>query len=126
MADTVRENSQAVLGQLKAAGINSTVMLTGGEEFPLHAAWREPGALRIDGELARIFNLPQPRGVLVENVAAGSPASVLGLQPGKYIAVIGDQQLVVGGDIILKVDGTETKDLQDAVKPWCSLERYSA
>jgi len=61
----------------------------------------------LEGELARIFNLPQPRGILVENVAAGSPASVLGIQPGKYMAVIGDQQLVVGGDILLKVQGIE-------------------
>jgi hypothetical protein len=32
----------------------ASVMLSGGEEFPLHTAWREPGALRIGGELARI------------------------------------------------------------------------
>lgn len=55
------------------------------------------------GPLAGIFNLPQPFGVLVEQVADNSPASRLGLRPGTVPARIGAQEFLLGGDIILSV-----------------------
>ena len=53
--------------------------------------------------LAKIFNLPQPTGVLVQRVAAGSPAERTGLRAGTLKATIDGQTFVVGGDIILTV-----------------------
>ena len=53
--------------------------------------------------LAKIFNLPQPTGVLVQRVAAGSPAERTGLRAGTRQATIDGQTFVVGGDIILSV-----------------------
>jgi len=61
--------------------------------------------MRGEGPLTRALNIPQKAGLLVESVAAGSPASALGLQPGKLKAQIAGQSLTLGGDIILAVNG---------------------
>lgn len=59
----------------------------------------------LSGQLASVFNLPQPVGVLVQRVAKGSPAAAMGLRAGIMQAAIGGETLVVGGDIILQVQG---------------------
>ncbi|MFZ1060630.1 MAG: trypsin-like peptidase domain-containing protein [Candidatus Rokuibacteriota bacterium] len=59
----------------------------------------------LSGELAMVFNLPQPVGLLVQRVAARSPAEVIGLRPGTMKATIEGQALTVGGDVILQVQG---------------------
>ena len=59
----------------------------------------------LSGELAKVFNLPQPVGLLVQRVAARSPAELIGLRPGTIKATIDGQTLTVGGDIILQVQG---------------------
>ncbi|MBI4638785.1 MAG: trypsin-like peptidase domain-containing protein [Candidatus Rokubacteria bacterium] len=57
------------------------------------------------GDLARVFNLPQPVGLLVQRVAERSPAALVGLRGGTMRATIEGQALIVGGDVILAVDG---------------------
>jgi S1-C subfamily serine protease len=44
-------------------------------------------------------------GILVEQVAAGSPAAALGIRPGTMTATIEGQNLTVGGDILLAING---------------------
>jgi len=56
-------------------------------------------------EMAKIFNLPQKAGLLVETVVEHSPATHMGLQGGDIKATIGDVELVLGGDIILDIFG---------------------
>jgi serine protease Do len=67
----------------------------------------------LSGELAAIFNLPQPEGFLIKTVAKGSPAESAGIRGGNRTAVIDGQTLVVGGDILLAVDGIPTGNLAD-------------
>jgi S1-C subfamily serine protease len=57
--------------------------------------------------LAKIFNVPQSTGVLVQRVAAGSPAERTGLRPGTRKATIDGQTFVVGGDIILSIGSVQ-------------------
>nr|MBI3612459.1 PDZ domain-containing protein [Nitrospirota bacterium] len=52
-----------------------------------------------------VFNLPQPAGLLVQRIAARSPAAEVGLRPGSMQAVIEGQSILVGGDIVLEVQG---------------------
>ena len=52
----------------------------------------------LSGDLAAVFNLPQPEGFLVKTVATGSPAEEVGIRGGNRTAVIDGQTLVVGGD----------------------------
>lgn len=57
----------------------------------------------IGGGLRSIFNLPQEMGLLVQKVAAGSPAALSGLKPGIYKTNIEGTELLTGGDIIIKI-----------------------
>jgi serine protease Do len=59
----------------------------------------------LTNELAQIFNVPQPAGLLVQRAAENSPASDLKLIAGTIPTNIGGTDLVVGGDIILEVAG---------------------
>jgi S1-C subfamily serine protease len=55
-------------------------------------------------------------GYLVKTVASGSPAELLGLRGGNKVAVIDGEEIVVGGDIILKVQGIAVSDLSSYEK----------
>jgi S1-C subfamily serine protease len=57
----------------------------------------------LSGDLARAFNIPQDAALLVQRVADASPGYAMGLQPGKIPARIGDEELLIGGDIILAI-----------------------
>jgi S1-C subfamily serine protease len=69
------------------------------------AFWSGIDFVLVQDTLARVFNLPQPAGLLVQGVAANSPAAVLGIRAGTIRAKIGSDQLLVGGDIVLGVAG---------------------
>ena len=57
-------------------------------------------------EHADLFNLPpKSLGYLVKTVAKGSPGEAVGLRGGSKVAVIDGESIVVGGDIILAVQG---------------------
>jgi serine protease Do len=60
----------------------------------------------LTSEQADLFNLP-PRalGYLVTKVATGSPGEAIGLRGGRAVAVVDGESMLVGGDIILKVQG---------------------
>lgn len=67
----------------------------------------------ISGPIAQILNLPQDTGYLVKTVSPGSPGEAVGLRGGAALATIMGEQLVVGGDIILKVQGLPVGDVTD-------------
>lgn len=71
------------------------------------AMWTGIDGLWLSGDLARIFNLPQPSGMLVTKVVLLSPFGLMGVQGGKYKAVIEGEEMLVGGDIILSFNGVE-------------------
>jgi len=73
------------------------MMTEGGSRRP----WLGVIGLSITQEIARYYGLPIDHGVLVTNVAEGSPA---------YEAGMAD------GDIILEVDNAETRRIEDLVK----------
>ena len=69
--------------------------------------WSGVNGYMLSGDLAQVFNVPPPGvGLLIQRVAPGSPAEQLGLKGGTTRATIGDEDLVVGGDIILSILGT--------------------
>ncbi|MCI0337471.1 MAG: trypsin-like peptidase domain-containing protein [Acidobacteria bacterium] len=69
--------------------------------------WSGLEGIIIAGKIARIFNVPQEAGLLVQRIAKGSPAEYLGLRGGSTRATISDVDILVGGDIILTVAGYE-------------------
>jgi serine protease Do len=68
--------------------------------------WSGLNGYMLSGDLAQVLNVPPPGvGLLVQRVATGSPAERLGLKAGTTRATIGDEDLIVGGDIILSILG---------------------
>jgi len=59
------------------------------------------------------INIPVDRGALVVGVYRGSPAHQAGLRGGTRRVRLGNLILPVGGDIIIAIDGTEIKGIQD-------------
>ena len=77
--------------------------------FEEPSVWSGLDGYLLTGQLAHAFNLPTA-GLLVQRVAHGSPAERLGLRPGRYGIAIGDEQLLIGGDVIIAVDGIALGD----------------
>jgi S1-C subfamily serine protease len=59
----------------------------------------------IDEEVAKTFNLPAEKGVLITNVRPGSPADEAGLRGGSTSVVVEGNSYVIGGDVVTKVNG---------------------
>ena len=55
-------------------------------------------------------------GFIVKTVAKGSPADEMGIRGGTKTAVIDGQTLVVGGDILLEVEGITVGSAADAIR----------
>jgi S1-C subfamily serine protease len=80
--------------------------------------WTGVSFVTLTGELAHALNLPAPAGLLVQRVARGSPADALGLLGGSIPAEIDSRPLLLGGDIVVGVDGLqfdETRASGDAI-----------
>ncbi len=78
---------------------------------------RRPGlgirSLPIGPELAAEIGLPAGYGVLIQQVVPGGAAERAGLRGGTQRAYLGNQPIMLGGDLIIAIDGQEVTDLQD-------------
>lgn len=72
--------------------------------------WSGVEGVLLTGEMAKAFNLPQPAGMLVERVAAGSLGAELKLKGGTISGTANGQPLLMGGDIVLTVQDLAVKD----------------
>jgi putative serine protease PepD len=61
---------------------------------------------QITPPLAQVLDLPASQGLLIAQVTRGGPADQAGLRAGRQVVLIGNQQLVIGGDLIVALDGT--------------------
>ncbi|HXJ83214.1 MAG TPA: trypsin-like peptidase domain-containing protein [Candidatus Methylomirabilis sp.] len=68
--------------------------------------WSGLEGMMLSDQLADILNLP-PRasGYIVKTVAKDSPGDLIGLRGAKQVVNIGGEEVPLGGDIILAVDG---------------------
>ena len=73
------------------------------------AFWWGVDGLLLEGGLARIFNVPQEEGYLVQKVAADSPGARLGLIPSVIPMSLLGQDFQIGGDIVLSIQEVEVK-----------------
>ena len=61
--------------------------------------------VQVSGDYADALSLPSRGGLLIQEVDADSPASRAGLRGGKQEVQIGNAQVLVGGDLIMSIDG---------------------
>ncbi len=70
------------------------------------SVWSGLQGLLVSGPLARALNVPGGAGgLLVEQVASGSPAERIGLRGGTLPATLDAADVLLGGDILLSVAG---------------------
>jgi serine protease Do len=76
----------------------------------------------VTDELQNLIALPLPRGLLIIDVDDGSPAEALGLHAGKLDVIIEGESWVLGGDIIVAVNGQDVKTSEDYGKMFQQLK----
>jgi serine protease Do len=70
--------------------------------------------------------VPGGRGLLVQKVARNSPADYMGIRGGSIKAIIAEQEILVGGDIIVEVMGiplAEEGSVNNVFRKLDSLEK---
>ncbi|MEM9831124.1 MAG: trypsin-like peptidase domain-containing protein [Bacteroidota bacterium] len=83
-----------------AATINITKQLVLGSS----RRWTGINGVLVDRELARLLNVPQSGGILIQSVVALSPAFMADLKGGDVPVHLNGRKLSIGGDIILEVN----------------------
>ena len=67
----------------------------------------------IDPDLAEQIGLPADYGLLIVQVVSGSSADRAGLRGGTERAYLGNTPIMLGGDLIVAIDGQDVQDQQD-------------
>jgi putative serine protease PepD len=80
------------------------------EEGRVVRPWLGVGGKNIGPEVRAILRMPLVDGFLVETIEPGSPAEAGGLQQGDLPITIGDEQFLLGGDIITIANGQRLDD----------------
>ena len=125
----------------RVIGIN-TAILTGGQNIgfaiPINTAKTVINELRAHGHVVRpwfgvtgklvpdqvidLFAVPLARGLLVAHVDEGSPAQKAGLRAGTLNVIVEGEPWVLGGDIVLAVNGLEITTMEQYVAMLRTLE----
>ncbi|MDV3292825.1 MAG: trypsin-like peptidase domain-containing protein [Nitrososphaerales archaeon] len=87
--------------------------------YKLHSYLGIAGA-DMNYQLAQASQTTVTYGVILETVTPGSPASTAGLKAGTRTVVVDGQQYLVGGDIIVSVNGTRIVN-EDALSSYLAL-----
>src|SRR5271163_1161548 len=69
--------------------------------------------LVVGGWLAEALDLPAQEGLLIEEVTRGGPAAEAGLHGGNQEAMAGMRRIVIGGDLIVAIDGQKVGNQND-------------
>ena len=70
-------------------------------------------SLPISPELAQELSLAADYGLLVMEVVPGGPADHAGIHGGKQEAWLGNTRILIGGDLIVAIDGAQVGETQD-------------
>ncbi|MCL2706474.1 MAG: trypsin-like peptidase domain-containing protein [Spirochaetaceae bacterium] len=79
----------------------------------VNRGWIDIETVQIFPELVRYASLPVSKGILISKVAKGSTAEKAGLKGGTEAVRYGRSTFLIGGDIIIEIDGLATKALAD-------------
>ena len=108
-------------GAAQSAGIGFAIPIATAkavlDDFARYGRVRRPSMdivpLAIGPDLAEQIGLPADSGVLIERVLPGGAAERAGLKGGSQRAYLGFTPIVLGGDLIVAIDGEDIKTAQD-------------
>jgi len=75
----------------------------------------------LEQDVRQLFNLPMTDGLLVEAVEPGSPADQAGIQGGHTPVRVGPRSFILGGDIVISLNGISLADPKNVEKIFESL-----
>ena len=87
------------------------------------AVWTGVDAMLVAGDTARILNVPQAAGLLIQRVASDSAAARAGLQGGTRRVTVDGASVLLGGDIVLAVDGTTLDSPENLQRAWDAIRK---
>jgi S1-C subfamily serine protease len=85
------------------------------------AVWTGVDATVISGDTARILNIPQAAGLLIQRVASDSAAARAGLRGGTRRVTVDGESVLLGGDIILSVNEIALDSPQNMQRAWDAI-----
>jgi S1-C subfamily serine protease len=108
-------------GAEQSAGIGFAIPISTAkavlDDFARYGRVRRPSmdavTLEISPDLAQQIGLPADYGVLIERVLPNGAAEHAGLHGGSQHAYLGFMPIVLGGDLIVAIDGHEVTSKQD-------------
>jgi S1-C subfamily serine protease len=68
--------------------------------------WLAFNGYSLTPELSRRLNLPVDSGILIARIAQSGSAARAGLRGGSRQVVLGNSQLIIGGDVLVAINGT--------------------
>lgn len=83
-------------------------------------------AMLLSYELARILNVPQESGWLVQHVVKDSPAGKIGLEGGFRNITMEEEEILIGGDIILQLDHIKITGEESVFQIWDYLNKVES
>ena len=86
------------LGFVATSNIAKFIMETEGYD------WMGIDASYIDGKLAKILNVKQGGGFLIQSVTEKSPSYFMGLRAGFQMVIMDEKEIMLGGDILLSAN----------------------
>ena len=103
----------AILGQQGSIGIGFAMPIARAkamlEEFQAHGKISRPTlgiqTVYVAGDLAEMLKLPTHGGLLIQSVERNSAAAEAGLRGPNRLAVVGNYEFGIGGDLITAADG---------------------
>ncbi len=78
--------------------------------------WLGFTGIELSPRLANLFGLKVSRGVMVERVIPRSPAAKAGLRGGRRLIKFGTEEIILGGDVIVKLEGQPVSRILDIVE----------
>jgi S1-C subfamily serine protease len=78
--------------------------------------WLGFTGMSITPELARLLELPVERGILIMEAVPGQAAARAGVRGGDVRVRVGNSILLLGGDILIAIDGNRMQELGDMVQ----------
>ena len=88
-----------------------------------HHPWVGIAGRDINPDLAKVLHLTDARGFLIVNVVEGSPADKAGLKGSSEKKEIDGIEYLIGGDVVLSVDGNVVRKIDDIL---IHLQRYKS
>ena len=102
-------------GGFQGIGFASSSNITKELLFEKKIIWNGTDLLPLTGKIAKVFNLPQESGLLVQRVVKVSPFGILGIEDGDIEMTINGEKIIAGGDIILSINGVKFENSDESL-----------